>query len=1490
MLSSDHRQLVESNFGRLEQNMRPLCAGVRKTWPFIFCSLLVTISLLLGVTSAVAQPQARVLQTVNNAQRVTLTGNTHPLARPEFDHGAVEDSLPMTRILMLLKRSDDQEAALQQYLEQVQDKSSANYHAWLTPEQFGAQYGPADSDVQAVTQWLTSQGLRIEKVYSGKMVVELSGTAGQVRTAFGASIHNYQVNGKTYTANANDPQIPAALAPVVAGIVSLNNFPRKSLHHEVGIFTREKGTARARLIQPANPELTFQCGTNSNNNEPIYCNVLVPYDFATIYNVLPLWQATPTTIDGTGETIALVAASNVNTADIQSFRSSFGLPAYAATCSTPPTAGCLNVIVNGPDPGLNDAETEADLDTEWSGAVARRAAIDLVVSADTESSSAVDLSSLYIVDNDLAPVMSVSFGECELFLGSAGNQFYNGLWEQAAAEGISVFVAAGDSGSAACDIAEGATAPEPAKNGLAVSGLASTPFNFAVGGTDFNDLTTETTYWNTTSNNPTTQQSALSYIPETTWNDSCTNALFATIGYSSVPETNCNDTQLVSYVMTVGGSGGQSNCTTPSGQTPATCSGQYALPSWQTGSGVPLNGGRAVPDVSLFSGDGFVGNAYAVCEQDRLSGPCATYFLGVGGTSGSSPAFAGIMALINQKTGSRQGSANIVLYKLFAKQIATSCNSSTSPASTCIFNDVTSGTNAMPCAKGSPNCVTSVPSDQYGVLSGYTAGAGYDLATGLGSVNAANLVSNWSTITFLPSSTTLTASVNGTQVSSISITHGSTVSVSSDVSAASGTGTPTGQVALMATPNPTLNASPQSVGPSLGIEAVTLSGGVASGSGVILPGGTYTLTAHYQGDATFGASNSVGIPVTISPEPSKTFISIPVFNPTTGVETGNAPNSLVYGSPYVARIDVGNAQATLSYPPKQLCAAPSCPTGNITLTDSLNGGTAAPLDGGTFGLNSEGYTEDMTIQLGGGQHVLSASYVGDNSYNPSVGTYSLTVTPAPTKTSPPTVPPGTVQGSTFPMTAGGIAQTQSGIAPTGTLAFLDDGTPLGIPVVVTGQAGASAGSSPSFFASSSVTISTGGMHTVTAQYSGDSNYAPSNSSATVSLLYHTTANLTATPATINYGSQTTLIGVIDTAVPTTNTALKPGGTVYLTGSVDGPVGATTTASTDASGNWQIQVTATFTPSGTETFNLSYTGDSNYASVAASGTVIVNIPDFGLGPSPLNVVAVAGQTGSGQVTITPLSQSPSIVNLSASLFYISGYSLSISPQQVSLNGTAVTATVTFSPTITVPASEVRSQTHHAGLLRLNSGNWWLASLAISFGAFFTLGLPKRRRKYRIALGLTAFGLFLLALGCGGGSGSSGGGGGTTGGGGGSNPQATSTTLTTSNAKVGTNAPFTLTATVTGAGSSAVTGTVDFHTPNGILAGGVPIVNGQAQLQAQGYFTSPGVFQITAYYNGDANHLASQSSVLVQAITGTVQFTVGGKTGTDTHSLQGTFEIQ
>jgi subtilase family serine protease len=456
---------------------------------------------------------------------------------------------------------------------------------------------------------------------------------------------------------------------------------------------------------------------------------------------LPLWNAG---IDGTGQTVAIVARTNISIQDVRDFRNLFGLPAKDP-----------QIIVNGPDPGITsvDEEREADLDVQWSGGVAKNATIDLVVSASTNSTDGTDLSALFIVENNLAPIMSMSFGECEFFLGTSGNLMLNELWRRAAAQGITVFVAAGDQGSATCD-----TRALDAQFGLAVNGLASTPYNVAVGGTDFNDLNIWQEFWNS-NNNSTTQASAKGYVPESTWNDSCTNGLLATLKFSVDPETNCNNLALqADFLVIVGGGGGASSCTmsdfnpnTGLGDL-STCSAPYAKPSWQTGNGVPNDGKRDIPDVSLFASNGFTGSFYIMCQADAdpdnsgsqcdLNSPFM-HFSGVGGTSASSPAFAGIMALVNQKVGAPQGNANPVLYGLAAQQSDAACSSSASPANSCIFNDITVGTNAMPCLSGSPNCNVSNPADTFGILSGFSAGAGYDLATGLGSVNATNLVNAW---------------------------------------------------------------------------------------------------------------------------------------------------------------------------------------------------------------------------------------------------------------------------------------------------------------------------------------------------------------------------------------------------------------------------------------------------------------------------------------------------------------------------------------------------------------------------------------------------------------------------------------------------------------------------------------------------------------------------------------------------------------------------
>src|SRR5271165_3332936 len=304
--------------------------------------LFLAVLFLMNISSVSGQVSPRAVDAVDNVKRITLTGNVHPLARAEFDRGAVPDSQPMTRILLLLKRSDEQEAVLQDYLEKQQDKSSPNYHKWLAPAEFGALYGPADADIQAVSEWLGSEGFTIAKVYSGKTVIEFSGTAGQVQSAFGATIRNYEVNGKTYVANANDPQIPTALAPVVAGIVSLNSFPRQSHMRFGGTVRRNSGQSGLE------PLLTFPDPVNTGS---FYG--LGPGDFATIYNSTPLLSAAPAN-DGTGQTIAIVGETNINVQDVQSFRSMFGLPANFTAA---------NVILNGEDPGITSKgeEGEADL-------------------------------------------------------------------------------------------------------------------------------------------------------------------------------------------------------------------------------------------------------------------------------------------------------------------------------------------------------------------------------------------------------------------------------------------------------------------------------------------------------------------------------------------------------------------------------------------------------------------------------------------------------------------------------------------------------------------------------------------------------------------------------------------------------------------------------------------------------------------------------------------------------------------------------------------------------------------------------------------------------------------------------------------------------------------------------------------------------------------------------------------------------------------------
>lgn len=1220
--------------------------------------------------------------------------NAHPQARPEFDQGPVADTQPLRRMLLLLRSGPDRDAALQKLLEDQQDKSSLSYHAWLTPAQFGSQFGATYTTVQRVTTWLASQGFREVNVAAGKTVIEFSGTAGQVRSAFHTEIHRYVVNGEEHIANASDPQIPASLAPVIRGIVSLHDFRKKPMYRLAGVSNASKALDAG---ESAAPDYTFECVDfltsifGAFSGQSASCYPLGPYDFATIYNVLPLWNAA-SPIDGTGQTIAIVGRTNINMQDIIDFRNLFGLPT-----NSPP-----QIILDGPDPGIvRGDETEADLDVEWSGAVAKGANIDLVVSQSTETTDGVDLSALYIVDHNLAPVMSESYGQCEFNMGAAENQFYNNLWQQAAAQGITVFVSSGDNGSAGCDfeLDQGLQPPQPAEYGLAVSGIASTPYNVAVGGTDFNDYFSASSYWNAT-NAPTTQESAKGYIPETTWNASCTNAFLEDPRFrlSTNPETNCNNGGIPGLVVATGGSGGVSSCTAPTGTTIASCAGGYTKPEWQAAPGVPSDGMRDLPDVSLFASSGFFDSFYIMCEADITNDtPCSSStFAGVGGTSVSSPAFAGLLALVNQQTGERQGNANYVLYGLAAKQSSANCNSTTGPASTCVFNDITSGTIAMPCVGGSPNCTPSNPGDKLGILPGYQAGAGYDLATGLGSVNASNLIDDWSSVSRSSSATTLT--LNGGN--SVTITHGTPVSVA--ISVGPSPPEPTGSASLIATQG----------NQSFGIESFTLNGGTASGTTNMLPGGApYSVRGHYGGDSNYAGSDSSSTTVTVNPEASTTNVHIATLNASTGQVTSENASSLPYGSIYLLRADVENSSGTSCFSAASGSLPYACPTGSVSF--ALDGASLGP---GPAPLNSQGYTENPTIQLTSGAHNFTANYSGDNSYLTSSGTDSITVTPAPTVLGG---PQGTLPIAPFSINFF-VESTNIGsypTPPTGTFTLFDNGNQ--VPATL-GQAGTGVINPPD---SPYVWVTYGGNlyftlpgpsgpHTLTLNYSGDANYQSSTSGPlTATEVYPTTLQLTPSAPTIQDGQQFTVTAQI---VPGQKASSPPTGSVLfnVNGVSAGPV---------AINNGQAQLTVTAPIAGNVPINATYSGDANYAGSSASfsetvtlvststtvtsssPTAVQNTPvtftaqitPAAMGAAPLsgsvqftaNGVSIGGRVlTNSQASVSTMFSTPGSVQVQVSYSGDLNYATS--------TGT-VTETVTPPPDFSVTASGTTTQTVNAG---------------------------------------------------------------------------------------------------------------------------------------------------------------------------------------------------
>ena len=616
------------------------------------------IVLLVMASPSSAQP-SRLAGRIDNSRRVTLAGHINPRALAGTDQGEVDPAMPMPRVTLVLQPSSSQQAALNQLLSDQQDPSSPNYHHWVTPEQFADRFGLSQPDLNQIEAWLGTQNLTVVGVARARNWIAVSGAAQAVEQAFGTQIHSYLVNGEQHYANATEPSIPGSLSGIVTAIRGLTDFRLKPA-------LRRRGAASAITVQPR-----FNSASLCSSSIAPSGHCLGPDDLAAIYDITPLFNAG---LNGSGQTIAVVGQSDVRTADIAAYRTFFNLSAINLQ---------LTLVPGSPDPGISSGDLgESDLDIELAGAVARNATINFVYSTDVMTSAQ------YAIDEKLAPVLSISYGDCEQAYSASEAGTLQSMGQQANAQGITWFASSGDSGATDCY----GDRFSDANSVVSVDMPASLPQVTGIGGTEFTEGTGN--YWS--ASNSANNGSALSYIPETTWNDS-------------------------SLVGSPDASGGGASV-------------YFGKPTWQTGAGVPADSARDVPDLALSASDQH--DYYLIFSSDptlcntnpRATGTCET---GVGGTSTGPPSFAGLLALLNQSFVSKGlqsspglGNINPTLYHL----------AQSTPSA---FHDVTTGNNiiTVTCSRGQPNCTPGSV--------GFSAGPGYDQVTGLGSVDASALAGAW---------------------------------------------------------------------------------------------------------------------------------------------------------------------------------------------------------------------------------------------------------------------------------------------------------------------------------------------------------------------------------------------------------------------------------------------------------------------------------------------------------------------------------------------------------------------------------------------------------------------------------------------------------------------------------------------------------------------------------------------------------------------------
>lgn len=1368
-------------------------------------------------TSAIAP---RIVQSIDDSNLVTLKGNVTALAQPRFDRGEADPAMQMTSVRLLLSRSKEQEAALDQFMAQQLDKSSPNYHHWLTPQEFGKLYGPADSDIAAIVAWLQSCGLTVEQVPPGRTNIAFSGSVRQIEQALHTQIHQFNADGEQFYSNISEPQIPAALAPVVAGVADLNTLRPRS--HSVPVPPGKYDPESKQFVplsstqRLARPDLT-------GSNGQLY---MVAADAATIYDTPNSFNAnfsSGSSYTGSGVTIGIGGEALIQTATVQDYRTKF------IGDNTAPTV--TNVIPAATYSVNNGALGEAYLDTEVAGAMAPGAAIHYYVSTNLDNAIQQALT-----DNTV-DIFSLSFGQCELLLTTSGNQLYYNFWQQFAAQGIAVTVSSGDSGSAGCEDHQTA---QSAIYGYQVSGIASTPFNIAVGGTDFYGLLSGFSNY-VSSTNGTLYRSAKSYIPESTWNSSVQSdgTLSANVAYvdSQTSKTNVD-----------AGSGGPSSCTvntttyTGSTPTPGTCSSFYAKPTWQRGVGVPNDSARDIPDISLMGGVSD-GAAWLICTDDTFQQNGTTYttnctaqsgggfaFSGSGGTSASAPAFAGILALVQQKMGGGGQAHRLGLDG--AKTLYDLYNGTHAAA---IFHDITQGNNSVPCTSGTPNCKQNTAGNYF--ITGYDTGTGYDLATGLGSVDATQLITYWGAST---GSGTSTVTVSP---GSSSITTAQSLVVNISVSGSGTLGTPTGTV--------TLTSGTYTSG------AVTLASGAASitvPSGSLAVGSPDTLTVTYSGDSNYSSTTGTAtVTVTQATKVTPTITALPsapsittsqaltVAVNVTGTGNSGTPTGTVTlksGSYTSSAATLSAGAASITVPAGSLATgadtltvtysgdssyASATGTANVTVTQGtkltptvtvtpasssvaanqslsvsimVSGSGAAPT--GTVTLSSGTYTSSATSMLLGlttitipanslsvGTDILSAAYSGDVNYSAATGTASLTVTQAE---------PSSFEGA-YLGTTSNSETFEAIILPDNSLYGLY-GTTSGNTFSVAGLIRGSGSVSGGTYTGSITDYSPSGS-----MYSGTFSATMGSSGITGTVQDSAVGTLTFTASSIptaqyNFGTGASLSSITGTW----NGQLFGGVSASVVVSSNGIFSGSTqgcsysgTITPDASGKNYFDFSITYGGSPCLLANQTQTGiaveyllSDNVTKqlvAAATSTIggdvfIANSTTTSTSPVSISTTAPSAISPGGTATSTLTIKASSSYSGTISLACTAGASnpsnqsgdaptCTVSPSPITLggtNGNSATATVSISTT----AASAQMQKPRIG--------GWMAGGGTALALLVFFGIPARRRRWRTLLGMVAL---LIAFGgfsaCGGGGGS-GGTGGTGGGGGNSNPGTVAGTYT------------------------------------------------------------------------------------------------------------------